>query len=130
MDAMPNNLTIDNKAIDAKLLRVGVIGLGVGAQHILAYAANANCEVIALCDIDATKRTEFAVIYPNLSITDDAMDLLNDPTIDIVSIASYDDIHAKQIIAALKNDKHVFVEKPLCLYAEEVREIKQALKQQ
>lgn len=129
MDAMPDNLTIEPKALDVKLLRVGVIGLGVGAQHISAYAAHSNCEVVSLCDIDAAKRTEFAVKFPNLSITDDATDVLNDPTIDIVSIASYDDVHAQQIIAALNNDKHVFVEKPLCLHANGVRDIRQALEQ-
>lgn len=129
MDAMPDNLIIATKANETKLLRVGVIGLGVGAQHIPAYASQSNCEVTALCDIDVAKRTEFAVKFPNMSITDDAMQMLTDPAIDIVSIASFDDVHAQQILTALENDKHVFVEKPLCLHANEVREIRQALKQ-
>lgn len=129
MDAMPDNLTIATKTIETKLLRVGVIGLGVGALHIHAYNEISNCEVTSLCDIDAAKRTEFAVRYPNMLITFDASQVLTDPTIDVVSIASYDDVHAQQIITALDNDKHVFVEKPLCLHADEVRDIRQALKQ-
>ena len=112
-----------------KLLRVGVIGLGVGAQHILAYAAHSSCEVVSLCDIDADKRKQFAAKYPNMLVTDDAMQLLCDPTIDVVSIATYDDVHAQQIIAAFENEKHVFVEKPLCLHAREVVAIRQALQQ-
>ncbi|MCH8824430.1 MAG: Gfo/Idh/MocA family oxidoreductase [Planctomycetes bacterium] len=126
---MPDNLTIEKNASETKLLRIGVIGLGVGAQHIPAYKENSNCEVVSLCDIDAAKRTEFAVKYPNMLITFDASQVLNDPTIDVVSIASYDDVHAQQIITALDNDKHVFVEKPLCLHADEVRDIRHALKQ-
>ena len=129
MDAMPDNLAIKSKALDVKQLRVGIIGLGVGAQHIPAYTSQSNCEVTALCDIDVAKRTEFAVKFTNMSITDDAMQMLTDSEIDIVSIASYDDVHAQQILTALENDKHVFVEKPLCLHADEVREIRQTLKQ-
>lgn len=129
MDALPDNLTIDTKTIETKLLRVGVIGLGVGAQHIPAYNEISNCEVTSLCDIDAAKRTEFAVKYPNMLIADNAMPVLTDPAIDLVSIATYDDVHAQQIIAALEHEKHVFVEKPLCLHTNELRAIRQALKQ-
>ena len=38
-----------------------------------------------------------------------------DADIDVVSIASYDNYHSDQIFAAIKNGKHVFAEKPLCL---------------
>lgn len=139
MDALRDNLTLQKliksgskggiASVDEKLLRVGVIGLGVGAQHIPAYASHLNCEVVSLCDIDTQKREQFAAKYSDLLITDDAMQVLEDPTIDIVSIASFDDVHAEQIVAALENDKHVFVEKPLCLFADEVKSIRKALKQ-
>ena len=54
--------------------------------------------------------------------------ILNDPNIQLVSIASYDDVHEQQVLSALRNNKHVFVEKPLCLNSNELRNIGEELK--
>ena len=55
--------------------------------------------------------------------------ILRDPEVEIVSIASSDDAHGEQVIAALEAGKHVFVEKPLCRSLTELKAIKQAWKQ-
>lgn len=52
--------------------------------------------------------------------------ILADEAVDIVSIASYDDAHFGQIVAALEAGKHVFVEKPLCRSMDELRVIKES----
>lgn len=64
--------------------------------------------------------------YPGARITGDANELLHDPAIDVVSIASYDDAHFEQVLMALRNGRHVFVEKPLCRSLKELRAIKQS----
>jgi predicted dehydrogenase len=46
-----------------------------------------------------------------------------------VSIASYDDCHYEQIVKAVSNGKHVFVEKPLCTYEEEAAHIHALLRE-
>ena len=56
------------------------------------------------------------------------LELLRDSSIDVVSIASYDNYHAEQILEAVKEGKHVFVEKPLCLFLEEASQIATALR--
>jgi predicted dehydrogenase len=104
-------------------LRVGVIGLGVGEQHAHAFAAHPECELAAVCDIDPVKLTEVATRLPPVRQLVDANGIIDDPTIDIVSIASNDDDHAPQIVRALRNGKHVFSEKPLCLTRTEMHEI-------
>ncbi len=53
--------------------------------------------------------------------------VLADPSIQIVSIATFDDCHHRQVVAALDHGKHVFVEKPLCLNQKEFDDIKSAL---
>ena len=53
--------------------------------------------------------------------------MLDDPAIDIVSIASYDSDHHEQVMRALEHGKHVFVEKPLCQTEQQAREIHAAL---
>jgi len=107
-----------------KRLGVGVIGLGVGEEHIAAYQAHPPCELVAVCDVSPEKRAAARERYPATAIIDEAKDVLKHPEIDLVSIASYDDAHYEQAVVALQATKHVFVEKPLCRSLEELRMIK------
>jgi len=104
-------------------LGVGVIGLGVGEQHALAFARHPNCYLAALCDLDAAKLDQASQRLPAARRYARAEDLIDDPDVQIVSVASNDDDHSGQIIRALDSGKHVFAEKPLCLHADELRHI-------
>ena len=108
-------------------LRVGVVGLGVGARHIDGFDADERCEVAAVCDLDAERLESARRERPNLATTQRFDDFVRDADIDIVSIASYDDAHFEQTVAALEAGKHVFVEKPVCRTADEVRSLSRAL---
>jgi predicted dehydrogenase len=108
-------------------LRVGVIGLGVGAQHAEAYARRPDCELAALCDLSPETLSQIGARFPGTTRTRVASDVLSDPSIQAVSIATYDDCHHRQVMEALANGKHVFVEKPLCLQGSELDDIKTAL---
>lgn len=109
------------------MLRAGVIGLGVGERHISGYQADSRCQVVSLCDINEEKAREVGQRHPGISVTVSPEAVLENPEIDIVSIASYDDAHRDQIIRALEHGKHVFVEKPLCLTRQEYDDIRAAL---
>jgi predicted dehydrogenase len=111
-------------------LRVGIIGLGVGERHIDGFRRHSSAEVVALCDIDPEVRARVHRRYPGLSLGDDANALIDDPAIDIVSVASYDDAHYAQVMRALAKGKHVFAEKPLCTRIDEFREIRRQLASQ
>ena len=108
-------------------LNAGVIGLGVGERHIYGYETDPRCRVVALCDSNPTKLAEVANRHSGRKLTTDANEILNDPSIGIVSIASYDNVHCEQVLAAIANGKHVFVEKPLCLLDSEFELIVEAL---
>ena len=110
-------------------LRAGVIGLGVGERHIFGYQANSNCKVVSICDFNKQKLQEVGNRHPGIPLTSVPEEILTNPEIDIVSIASYDDFHSDQVILALEHGKHVFVEKPLCLTRSELTEIRAALRQ-
>jgi predicted dehydrogenase len=97
------------------MIRAAVIGLGVGEQHVLGWDAHPGCEVVAVADLDPARLTRFG----HVRTTTDPVELLTDPTIDAVSIASYDDAHFEQIRLALEHGKHVFAEKPLVLHQAE-----------
>lgn len=109
------------------MLNAAIIGLGVGERHIEGYEANAAARVVALCDIDEEKRDMAARRYPDRRITAHADEVLSDPDIQIVSIASYDDAHFPQIMGALDSGKHVFVEKPMVLTADDARAVRERL---
>ena len=110
-----------------RYLRAGVIGLGVGARHAAIYQAHARCTLGTICDIDEQRLQEVGAQHPDCRLTTDAADILSDPLIDVVSIASYDTHHGEQVLAAVNAGKHVFVEKPLCLTDREFEKIDAAL---
>jgi predicted dehydrogenase len=110
------------------MLRTAVIGLGVGEQHIVGYEADSRCIVTTLCDLDKKKLVKVASRHPGKRLVLDAEKVLADPNIDVVSIASYEDAHCDQVVAAVESGKHVFVEKPLCLTLRELERIVQAVK--
>ena len=112
-----------------KPLRVGIIGLGVGEKHIAGYQSHHGCEVVALCDFSDEKLAMARTKYPGIKLTSRADELLQDPEVDVVSIASYDNYHYEQISQAIANNKHVFVEKPLCLYENEAVHIRALLQE-
>ena len=110
------------------LLQAGIIGLGVGEQHISAYEAHPSFEVRSIYDTNKSKLSDVSRRYPSINITGNSEEILRDPSIQVVSIASYDNFHAEQILMALNAGKHVFVEKPLCLFLDEAAKIAVALR--
>ena len=104
-------------------LRVGIIGLGVGERHIDGFSKDPRCEVVSICDFNPRKLKDVSSRHPNISTYKDANLVLDDPEIDVVSIASYDNHHYNQIVRAAMNGKHIFVEKPLCLLGEEFQDV-------
>jgi predicted dehydrogenase len=108
-------------------IKVGIIGLGVGERHIAGYEADPRCRVAVLCDSDPTKLADVGARHPRRQMTTNAAEVLADSDIDIVSIASYDNEHCEQVLAAIAAGKHIFVEKPLCLTDAEFDSIASAL---
>ena len=99
----------------------------LGEKHIEGFETRPVCRVVALCDFSNEKLKEITQRYADTKATNRAEEILVDPDIDIVSVASYDNYHAEQIVGALDNGKHVFVEKPLCLNEGEMHKIIAAL---
>ena len=103
-----------------KILNAAVIGLGVGEKHIYGYQSISRCRVTHLCDYNNEKLKEIGRKYPNCILTTLPEKILENSDVDVVSVASYDNYHYEQIILALQHGKHVFVEKPLCLFQDEL----------
>ncbi len=96
-------------------INIGVIGLGVGERHIVGYKQIENVNVIAACDISGKKLNDVCDRQEIEQRHDDYHKLLENPKIDAISICSYDNFHADQIIDAFNAGKHVMCEKPITL---------------
>ena len=111
------------------MLNIGVIGMGIGERHALAYQSHPGCNLKSICDFDKEKSRQLSIKYPKVNVYEDAEDILMDEDIDLISIASYDNHHFSQIIKAFDNGKHVMAEKPLCLNQDQMFEIYHKQKQ-
>lgn len=111
-----------------KRVRAGVIGLGVGEKHAEALAADERCELVAICDNDAAKLADVATRFAGVRAVGDGAEILGDPDIDLVCVASYDNFHFPQTMQALSAGKHVFVEKPFVLMEQEARAVRTQLR--
>tara|TARA_Y100001980_G_C14546678_1_gene326894 strand:+ start:810 stop:1802 length:993 start_codon:yes stop_codon:yes gene_type:complete len=108
------------------MLNVGIIGLGVGERHAEVYEADSRCNLAGAYDFDILKLNNLKTKFPNVKIYNSDLEIFDDEKIDLVSIASYDNYHAEQILNAIDKNKHVMVEKPICLSKKELDQIIEA----
>jgi len=112
-----------------KKLKIGIIGLGVGRNHLSVFNSHPQCKVIVACDFSENRLSAIRKFHPDIKVTKKAAVVLQDPLVDMVSIASYDEFHFDQVMQAIQHGKDVFVEKPLCLHRNEAISIKQILEE-
>ena len=105
----------------------GVIGMGIGQKHFEAIENYKKSKVKIICEKDSLKLSKLKKKFPNKIITNNDNVIFKDKDINLVSIASYDNYHYKQIIKSLKNNKNIIIEKPMCLTFQELRNIKKLL---
>ena len=60
------------------------------------------------------KVNEIKKKYPIKKVYESDLEMICDKEIDVISIASYDDCHFKQVVMSLNYNKHIFCEKPIC----------------
>ena len=96
-----------------KKLRVGVIGVGqMGTYHAQIYNRLPQVDLVALCEFNDERRAEVENEF-NTKVYKDYKDLLEDDQVDAVSIVLPDNIHREAVEIAVKNNKHILLEKPL-----------------
>ncbi|MBN1672771.1 MAG: Gfo/Idh/MocA family oxidoreductase [Kiritimatiellae bacterium] len=107
----------------AKDLKVGIVGMGaIGSLHANAFEQAGN-KAAALCDQDAKIVAQKSKQH-NVDVTfNDWKELLADDSIDAVVVAVPNRFHKEIAVAALKAGKHVLLEKPMAMNADEAREI-------
>jgi predicted dehydrogenase len=96
-------------------VRVGVIGCGnQGKGHLRSLAALKDAEIVYACDVDQERLAAGVVMSGGAKPVGDFRRILDDPSIDGVTIATPDHWHTPIALLALAAGKHVYVEKPCC----------------
>jgi predicted dehydrogenase len=104
---------------------VGLLGAGSFATGTLLPAIKevGGATLVGVCAANGSHSHHAGEKFGFQYCATDAEKLIGDPSINTVVISTRHNLHANQVIAALRAGKHVFCEKPLCLNDDELREI-------
>jgi predicted dehydrogenase len=105
-----------------KPIRVALIGYGLAGKVFHAPLIRATT-ALELAIVVSSRVDDNSACLPGFTIVQDIDEALEDPTIDLVVIATPDHLHMPQTLAALAADKHVVVDKPFALTLSEAQEM-------
>jgi len=105
-----------------------IIGMGIGEKHLQAIHKYRGNQILIICEKDKKKIILLKKKYPKIQITNNENDIFNNTKINLVSLASYDEDHFKQIVKCIKSKKNIIVEKPMCLTMWQLKRINDLLK--
>lgn len=112
-----------------KILKVGVWGLGRAGQtmHLVELAQfPKQFLAVAGCDKDPERRKAARKDFPSLRIYARAAELLADPDVDMIAVATRSPDHVRHAIRALEAGKYVVCEKPVAASVREIEKLKAA----
>jgi UDP-N-acetyl-2-amino-2-deoxyglucuronate dehydrogenase len=118
-------------------LKFALVGCGrIAAKHAEAAAANADTmELAVVCDLVEERMARIAGLYAEKTgarpqQVQEYRELLADPAVDAVAVATESGLHAKICLEAIGAGKHVLVEKPMALSVQDCRRLVAAAEEQ
>ena len=109
---------------DNKTVNVAQIGVGYWGPNLLRnLVANKRCNVKYVADVNRERRSFVKGLYPSVTVTNQSEEVISDPSVDAVVIATPAGSHYDLAMQALNSGKHILVEKPMAGTAEEVWKI-------
>jgi len=106
-------------------VQLGVLGAGAFAMGTLLPVVKeiGGVELAGVCTATGARAKHAAEKFGFRYCATDENEILRDDRINTVLIATRHNLHAQQVLSAMRAGKHVFCEKPLCLTEEELNEI-------
>lgn len=106
------------------MIGVAVVGYGYwGPNLVRNFAEIPDAQLLCVCDQRKERLAAVHARYPAVAITDDFNEVLANPNIHAVAIATPVSSHFRLAMSALMAGKHVLVEKPMTATAEEARRL-------
>ena len=116
------------KCITNSKINVGFIGAGNAAKSVILPNIQkvGGFALLGLCTATGLSAQAIGNKYDFKYITTDSDEIFKNEEINSVFVITQHNDHAEKVIEAMQNGKHCFVEKPLCIYEEELGAIKEA----
>lgn len=113
-------------------LTKGIIGVGGIGRSDLHFTSTDACRLVALCDVDrnhlnSAVKAAKEQLHADVKAYEDFRELCNDPSVDIVHIATPPHWHGLMACEAAKAGKDIFCEKPMTRTIGEGRRVKEAV---
>lgn len=106
------------------MIRLGIIGVGGWGKNLLRnFQEQPEAEVVIASDLVESRLNVARTKYPNMAITDDYRQILQDSAIQGVVVATPGGTHFRIVRDCLQAGKDVFVEKPMALTGRDCREL-------
>ncbi len=123
--SLVSKATKPGKRSDAGRAAVGLLGAGAFATSTLipAMRRSSQTSLVGVCAATGSHAQHAARKFGFDVSTTNQTDIIENPAINTVAVATRNHLHAPQVIAALTAGKHVFCEKPLCLTEAELKAI-------
>ncbi len=111
--------------------KLNIAGIGIGGRGASVLRELESQNIVALCDVDWKRAAGTFKRYPEARKYHDFRKMLNkeEKSIDAVTVATPDHIHAVASMAAIKRGKHVYCEKPLTHSVYEARMVAEAARE-
>ena len=107
---------------DKREFGIGLIGLGIGQQHLLGYQRQ-NLRVAAICDKDPTRLNEIGNTFGIDKRYTRIADLIADTDVDVVDMAVQPWIRSPIVKAAAEAGKHILCQKPFSMSMQQAVEV-------
>ena len=111
-------------------MKSAIIGLGnIARSHAISIREYDLGDVVAICDIKREKMRRFKEVYGLDGATEyeNYVEMLEKEQIDVVHICTPHYLHKEMVLQCLNRNVNALCEKPLCMRAEELQEIENAL---
>ncbi len=123
-DKQENTIQLVNKSFQGMKGVLGIIGSGnFTSSKILPTLKKCKADIKYIASSGGLSSTIMAKKYGIVNSTSEYLEILKDEEVDLVLITTQHHMHAKMTIEAINADKNVFVEKPLALNENELKEI-------
>ncbi|MEZ4667012.1 MAG: Gfo/Idh/MocA family oxidoreductase [Anaerolineae bacterium] len=109
-----------------RIVRAGIVGLGVGQAHAKGYMGSPYADLVAICDMNEARLQESGDKWKVDARYTDYKQMFKEAKLDIVSVCVPNAAHAEVSIAALKAGVHVICEKPMAVNVAEAEAMLEA----